>query len=723
MNNENFHPVLHEPPIAHALHKWDEEKKVLKYEYNGKDLISLEIEDIEGLGFRHGSDGNLQNIPFVQQIYVMLDKPTKGILTLTLSDEAVNMKPTRAKENQAIIGQIGHPVINDVNGVYDIKQDLLIDWNGCNWRWLSERFEKDENGDLKVKIEIELGTKPLFVNLRMQYYRKHLGYSYYKPWEWRPNSKSVNGWCSWEAFRRDVTQENIEEVSEFFDKNLREYGLEYIQIDDGYQNMPLPLDENKSLAEGWLNTNKQFPKGHIGAVKAIEEKGFLSGIWTNANITNPKFAEAQADCLIIGNDGKPMLGEWIDYLIDCSEESLRKHIAPFYEGLKSYGYKYFKTDAIRHLLLDGLHEAVRQGLITNDSAEQRFRAYMECARKSIGDDSYFLASWGVLSEVIGVADACRIAMDANPTWAGIRMQIVESARWFHTQRILFLIDPDHICARTKVEWAKSVCSLVSLTGGLYMLSDPIEDYDKDRLGIIRKTLPALDTMAAETGALDLEFPAFTWTKLHGFAVPRENPVKAEDITTDEAINMAGNYPTMNSENPFSTLWNINIDKEWRKWNVVGRFATIPLKESEVSICDLGMDDSKEYLGFDFWSEKYLGKIYKKLECKELDLGECQIISLTEIKEFPQIIASSRHVSMDAVSIKNQQWQNNVLKLTLEGIVNDDEAYWIHVPEKYEVKEVKAIAGKVKYVRNDDLLQLNIKFIDKHEVIEIVFDEN
>ncbi|MGL5694752.1 MAG: hypothetical protein ACRCXA_11785, partial [Peptostreptococcaceae bacterium] len=68
MNNENFHPILAEPPIAHALHKWDEEKRILTYEYNGRNIITMEIGGNKDVGFRHGSDGNLQNIPFIQQL-------------------------------------------------------------------------------------------------------------------------------------------------------------------------------------------------------------------------------------------------------------------------------------------------------------------------------------------------------------------------------------------------------------------------------------------------------------------------------------------------------------------------------------------------------------------------------------------------------------------------------------------------------------------------------
>ncbi|GAA0085141.1 hypothetical protein UT300007_15800 [Clostridium sp. CTA-7] len=709
MNNENFHPELIEPPIAHALHKWNEETRTLTYEYNGKNIITMKIDGEDEVGFRHGSDGNLQNIPFIQQIYVTLDKPAKAKVTFLLSEDAINMRPNRANKNEAILGQVGHPTMKGVNGVYDIKQDLLIDWNGCQWKWISERFEKTELNNLKVELEIELGPKPLFVNLRMQYYRKHLGYSYHKPWEWRPNTKSVTGWCSWEAFRRDVTQENIEEVSKFFSEKLGGYGLEYIQIDDGYQNMPLPVDPNGSLAEGWLNTNSQFKKGHKGAVEAIEKEGFKAGIWTNANITNSEFAKNQGKYLLKGNDGKPMLGEWIDYLIDCRKESLDKHVLPFYKGLKEYGYDYFKTDAIRHLLLDGLHEAVRQGLITNDDAEKRFRSYMECARDGIGDKAYFLASWGVLSEVIGVVDACRVAMDANPTWAGIRMQIVESARWFNAQRILFLIDPDHICARTNLEWARSICSLVSLSGGLYMLSDPMKDYDDKRIEVIRKTLPTIETFAGETGTIDLSYPAFTWTKLHGFAVPRENPVKAEDITLEEAMNMAGEYPSMNDEHPFSTLWTIHIDKEWRKWSVLGRFASIPLEESNIELENVGLERNKEYLAFDFWGKKYLGKVSGRFTVKKLDLGTCQIISLTEVKSEPQVIASTRHVTMDAISIKNQKFEDSTLNLHLDTIKGSEESYWFHIPNGFVIDSVKCDNAEVDYFIEEELLQVNLVF--------------
>lgn len=712
-HNENKHPVLKEPPVAHALHYWDAAARVLRYEYNGRDLISIEIPGSDEAGFRHGSDGNIQNIPFFQSIYVALDdceSAMDSLVTITLSADALNMRPNRAGREQAILGQCGRPLMHGVNGMYDILQDLLIEWHGCEWQWHRNKLMLNENGELTAQMRVKLGRKPWTINLKPGYYNKHLGYSYHKPWEFRPNTKPVAGWCSWEAFRREVAASDIADIAKFFGNTLSDYGLEYIQLDDGYEKMPIPYDAEKNLADGWLDTNENFPDGHEGVVDAILEHGFSPAIWTNCNIINVDFVQKHADCFVKDQEGKLLLGEWIDYVFACDENSLSKHILPIYSRLRELGYHYFKIDAIRHLLLDGLHEAVRQGVMSNEDAEQRFRRFMECVRMGIGGDAYFLASWGVLSEVVGVVDACRIAMDANPTWAGIRMQMVESARWFHSQRILFLNDPDHICCRTQTEWLKSVISLVSLSGSLLMLSDPLSVYTPERMEIIKKSLPTLDTYAGETGPMDLSYPAFCWTKLHGFAVTNsEKPVAAEHVELNDAINMAGEYLTMDDNHPFSALWAFHIEKPWKNWCVAGRFATVPLSACQLKFEQLGLHPDKEYLVFDFWKQEYLGNHKGEMQVEALGLGQCQIISLTPVCAHPQLIASSRHVSMDAVSVQNHYWDGERLNLTLNGIKGTTETYWFHIPDGYSHE-----AGI------DNLLKHEITFSKEQEEVILNF---
>lgn len=724
MNNENYHPHLEVPPLAHALHRWNPETRILSYEYNGIDLITLHIPGSHEPGFRHGSDGSLQNIPCMQQLYFMQDEVQTVRLSFRLSHEACCMRPHRAGKNQAIVGQMGLPLMYGVNGLYDIAQDLLIDWHGAPWNWNSSYLEPDSEGALLCSLDVELGPRPFFMNLRMHYYRQHLGYSYHEPWKFRPQQKSVVGWCSWEAYRRDVNQGDIDRVSQFFGEKLRPWGFEYLQVDDGYQPMPLPYKAELTVADGWLATNQQFPGGHLNICTSIHQAGLVPGIWTNANVTNKDFAKNNQSSLICGADGQPLLGEWIDYLLDCSPQTLEAHVHPYYQGLKEKGYQYFKTDAIRHLLFDGLHEGVRQGILSNEEAEIKFRAFMESARDGIGADSYFLASWGVMAEVVGLVDACRIAMDANPTWAGIRMQLVETARWFATQRILFLNDPDHICARAELSWVRTVVSLLSLSGSLYMLSDPLETYDEDRLALIRKTIPTLKTMAGETGPLDLDYAAFTWTKLHGFAVPRENPVQAEGVRVEDAINMAGSSRFMDDDHPFGALWSFHLRHLDRSWSVLGRFATVPLRASRIELENLALDPTLHYHCFDFWKQSYRGMVKDVLLAPALDLGECQVMALLPASNEPDLLATSRHVSMGAIELSSRTWNPaaQTLAVNLEGVIGTQERFWFTIPKDLQVVSVSSQQGPlvIHPEKEEGAFQVTVDFTETSRGLTIQY---
>lgn len=93
-----------------------------------------------------------------------------------------------------------------------------------------------------------------------------------------------------------------------------------------------------------------------------------------------------------------------------------------------------------------------------------------------------------------------------------------------------------------------------------MLSDTEDAYTEEKLEAVRKTMPPLTTQTAETGALSLDYPAYTWTKLHGFAVQsNEKPVLAEEVDLKDAYHMAGNFPGMEKNHPFSTLWSVHLN--------------------------------------------------------------------------------------------------------------------------------------------------------------------
>jgi hypothetical protein len=692
-----------EPPLIQAEDHWNAETRMLTFSYGSRDIIAIHIPGTGEPSYRRDSDGTLNSIPFIQQIYVMLDEKVTAEVTMTLSAEAIAMRPKRAQQNQAILGQVGRPLPEGVNGLYDIAEDYLVSWYGRPWQWESEELERDGEGNLVARMTVELGPWAWFINFKPHMYRMHYGYRYHEPWNFRPNLEPISGWCSWEAHRRNVNQENVEQAANFCAEHFMPYGLKYLQLDDGFQKMPLPAEPEKDIPQAWLDIDRQkFPEQHPGIVKGISDTGLEPGIWTSVSIYNDEFPKHHPECLVQGKNGEPLLGDWIKYLIDCTPETLAAQVTPYYKKLAEMGYTYFKTDVTRHLFFDGFHHAVAEGSMTNQEATDKYRAFLGAARAAIGPDKFWLLSWGVMMEGAGYVDACRISMDALPTWSGLRMQIIESARWWHTHRIVWQNDPDHVCVRAKKEWVRSVLSTVSLTGQLFMLSDAIEEYeDPERVHMIQRCLPPLTTMPGETGQLDDEYTAFTWTKFHGFGVLDDPPYSAEDMGEEEARAMAGWAPTMDDEHPMGSLWAFHMRQEIGEWCVVLRTAVLPLKESKVTFEQLGLEPG-EYAAFDFWKQEYLGRMNGSMECSALALGHCQVIALRKVIDTPQLLSSSRHVSQDAVSVRGQKWAEGVLTLEIEGIPNTKETYWIHVPngEELTIVEVEGMTAELKPVQTE-----------------------
>ena len=244
-----------------------------------------------------------------------------------------------------------------------------------------------------------------------------------------------------------------------------------------------------------------------------------------------------------------------------------------------------------------------------------------------------------------------------------------------------------------------------------MLSDTEDAYTEEKLEIIRKTLPPMTTCTAETGPLNMDFPAYTWTKLHGFAVQsHETPVEMEDVNLKDAYDMAGIYPTMEDVHPFSTLWSFHYNHAGENWCVAGRFATVPLKESKICLEQLQLDSKEAYHVFDFWKEEYLGIVTGEVAVRELGLGECQILGLRKVKKEPQFLASTRHVSMDAVSVTNVTWADEQLQILFAGVPGTKEKYYFTVPNGYELKNIQGNGMWCEPVQKDNLLCAEVEFV-------------
>lgn len=112
----------------------------------------------------------------------------------------------------------------------------------------------------------------------------------------------------------------------------------------------------------------------------------------------------------------------------------------------------------------------------------------------------------------------------------------------------------------------------------------------------------------------------------------------------------------------------------------------------------------------------------KVKVRELNLGECQILAFRKVKEIPQLIASSRHVSMDAVSVKAVNWENNQLSLLLNGVKGTIENYWIAVPQGYTLKDAQAEERNCPVVCKENVVCAPVEFEEEETTVTLTFSE-
>lgn len=162
----------------------------------------------------------------------------------------------------------------------------------------------------------------------------------------------------------------------------------------------------------------------------------------------------------------------------------------------------------------------------------------------------------------------------------------------------------------------------------------------------------------------------------------------EDVSAEEAANIAGWAPDRDNLHPFSALWSFPMFHHGLRWRVMLRVATTPLSAGELPMEKLALDPEKTYIAYDFWKQEYLGEVRGSFSCPALELGCCQVVAFYEKGNAPMVIASDRHVSMDAVSVLEHTWEHGVLSLRLKGVPGDTRRYQVWLPQGMQAASLR-----------------------------------
>ena len=686
--------VLKESPAVVCLLPSNSSDEMISYKYDDTKVIIVEHEKGQVIRRQYNTDDAYWSTPLKQIATFAFE--SGGVhrvkVKLLLSEHAGVMKSRRAESGEAILGQLGNPLIRGVAGVYDIDRDFLLEWNCDGWEWIGDSMTRETNGMLSCSFSAVVSNHFFNFVFRPHFYNSHLGFRGHEPWTRRINPKSMNGWCSWPAYFKNVNTENITKTADFIAEKFLPYGMNFMQVDDGYMNGEPGIYEHISYVDSWMRGSKRFPDGAVGIAKLIKDRGLEPGIWFNPDFYKYELKEGQRDIICREVSGRERSSFWIKHMPDMSDYTITNYYVPVFEAFKKAGFKYLKIDGLRHIFFEGLNMAYEP-----KEAQRRLRNFALASRVALGDDVYLLGCWGMLTELAGAFDACRISLDSLEKWFSAHKQLFHFAEFFTSQRIVYLNDPDHIVMHANHEWSRTRVSTISLGGGLLTYGDKNEDMDDELVYMLQRGLPSLETRTAECGEMHFNYPTcFLYDKKY----------RGPDIKEEDAMEQVGPSIEPGVASPFSTLWAHHIDKSYERWCVAVRNGVWSLGEDDTPLEKLGLDPEKTYLGYDFWKQKYLGEIKGKLHWNALAFGHTEVIALREKLARPQFIASTRHVSMDAESVEDIVWEDTFLRLKLKCVPNTEETYVFRVPEGYSFVKTECIGGTSKVVgENEGILKI------------------
>src|SRR5690606_27675646 len=162
----------------------------------------------------------------------------------------------------------------------------------------------------------------------------------------------INGWCSWFYTLSQVSEDEVIANTEFASKHLKQYGLEYIQIDEGFQRW-----------HGDWEGNERFPHGMKWLADKIKSYGFKAGLWISPYIiseTTDVFKEHPEWLLKKADGSLKRVGNWQDeneewvqkefpkrYCLDITHPGAAEWMYNLFDTIANkWGYEMIKIDFV-----------------------------------------------------------------------------------------------------------------------------------------------------------------------------------------------------------------------------------------------------------------------------------------------------------------------------------------------------------------------------------------
>ena len=435
------------------------------------------------------------------------------------------------------------------------------------------------------------------------YFRDSLKIAFYRPIDKSVFPLPPSGWCSWYFYYQEIDEQEIMRNAEWISKNLKDFGADLVQIDDGWQGTGHGLGENRD----WTTINGRFSSGMDRLASYIKSRGLRAGLWLAPHgQSNEEIVRNNPGVFLLKDDTSASNTWEGTYLVDPSTPAAHNYLSDLFTTLSGWGYDYFKIDG-QPIVVREFREKqsfMRQPHTNTDSL---YRSTLRTIRSAIGDNRYLLGCWGIPLEGTGIMNGSRTGGDIVLGWSGFKVALGATMRYYYLHNIVWYSDPDVMCVRAPLtlQQAQAWATLQGLTGQALLASDRMMDLSADRVDILRRVYPAVDIIP-----LDL-------------------------------------FPSQRQKH----VWDLKIHHLGNQYDVVGVF-NYNEQKSEVHFVgwkDLGIETKRPVHVFDFWNREYLGA-WEKGIALTLEPTSCRVLALVPMEDRPQIVSTSRHITQGWVDL-------------------------------------------------------------------------
>ncbi len=478
-----------------------------------------------------------------------------------------------------------------------------------------------------------------------------------------PNNPT--GWCSWYYYYQKVTEKDVLDNLNYFASNKDEVPIQFIQIDDGYQNR----------TGDWLTLNDKFPSGMRTLVDQIHSAGFKAGLWvapflvvanSDTFISHPNWCILDSKGKFMSVPTNPAWGREKVYVLDPTNPEVQKHLEKVFQTItQKWGFDYVKIDFV--------YGACMRGSVYSDKTATRVDAYrqgLSAIRRGVGDDVFILGCGAPLGPSIGYCNAMRIGPDTNTMWErfgivnklgriwvpslypALHSTILHS--FLHGQ--WWLNDPDCIVVRTDKskltsEEVRTQLTIFGLSSGLILISDNLNKIPAERVGWFQRLLPPTGISALPADLMERKTPEIFFKYI--------NPASFADGVLVSVTNFDKKAKT------------ITLD--------LGLF---------------GLEPSQSYHIYEFWSEEYLGR---KTGNEVLTLEKIPphdhryLIIKLFTPEVPQIVSTNLHINQGTLEIQDLTFNKEAKTIKFRTSLPGEHMgrLIVYIPDIYAIDDTRS----------------------------------